>query len=93
MMTQMCPDAVMQQAVQRLCASYQQCVTRVAQVDDRLEQFRQAICQDALEIALTVQRVRQDLQNQGQSCGADLTHTVRPCAREGGHSGKSISEV
>ena len=41
-------------------------MTRVAQVDDRLEQFRAAIRQDALELALTVQRVSQDSQRQGQ---------------------------
>ena len=59
-------DAAVQQEMQRLYASYLQCVTRVAQADDRLEEFRQAIRQDALDIALTVQRVRQDLRNQGQ---------------------------
>ena len=56
-------DTAVQQGMQRMYASYQQCVTRVAQVDERLEQFRQAIRQDAFEIALTVQRVRQDLHN------------------------------
>ena len=60
-------DATIQQRIQRLHTSYHQCVTRVDQVGDRLEQFRAAIRQDALELALTVQRMSQDLQNQGQS--------------------------
>ena len=71
----------MQQGTQRLLASYHQCVTRVAQVDDRLEQFRQAICQDALEMALTVQRVRQDLQNQGQGM-EQIRHTLYDLVQE-----------
>ena len=74
-------NASMQQGMQRLYASYQQCVTRVAQVDDRLEQFRQAIRQDALEIALTVQRVRQDLQNQGQGM-EQIRHTLYDLVQE-----------
>ena len=52
--------------MQRLAVSQQQCVDRVAQVDTRLEQFRQAIRQDAFEIALTVQRVMQDVHGQGR---------------------------
>ena len=35
--------------------------------DDRLEQFRDAIRRDALELALTVQRTSQDLHQQVQS--------------------------
>ena len=66
--------------MQILCVSYQQCVTRVAQVDDRLEQFRQAIRQDALGIALTVQRVRQDLQNQGGM--EQIRHTLYDLVQE-----------
>ena len=34
---------VMQQGMQRLLAAYNQCITRVAQTDDRLEQFRSAV--------------------------------------------------
>ena len=60
-------DATMQQRMQRLHASDHQCVTRIDQVGDRLEQFRAAVRQDALEMALTVQRVSQDPHNQGQS--------------------------
>ena len=60
-------DEAIQQGIQRLFAAYNQCVTRVAQTDDRLEQFRAAIRRDALELALKVQRTSQDLQHQGQS--------------------------
>ena len=74
-------DTAVQQGMHRLLASYQQCVTRVAQVDDRLEQFRQAIRQDALEMALTVQRVRQDLHNQGQST-EQIRHTLYDLVQE-----------
>ena len=59
-------DAAIQQGIQRLYTSCRQCVARVAQVDDRLEQSRAAVRQAALEMALTVQRVSQDLQHQGQ---------------------------
>ena len=41
-----------QQGMQRLFAAYNQRVTRVAQTDDRLEQFRSAIRRDALELTL-----------------------------------------
>ena len=58
------PDDSIQQRMQRLVVSQQQCVDRVAQVDTQLEQFRQTIRQDAFEIALTVQRVMQDLHGQ-----------------------------
>ena len=58
---------VLQQGMQRLFAVYNQCVTRVAQTDDRLEQFRSTIRRDALELTLSVQRNCQDLQHQGQS--------------------------
>ena len=74
-------DATVQQGMQRLYASYQQCVTRVAQVDDRLEQLRQAIRQDALEVALTTQRARQDLHNQGQSM-EQIRHTLCDLVQE-----------
>ena len=53
--------------MQRLFVAYNQCVTRVAQTDDRLEQFRSTIRRDALELTLNVQRNNQDLQHQGQS--------------------------
>ena len=53
--------------MQRLFAAYNQCVARVTHTDDRLEQFRDAIRRDALELALTVQRTSQDLHQQGQS--------------------------
>ena len=56
-----------QQAMQRLFVAYNQCVTRVAQTDDRLEQFRTVIRRDALEMALNVQKNQQDLQHQGHS--------------------------
>ena len=68
-------DADIQQGIIRLYASYQQCAHRVAQADDRLEQFRAAIRQDALEMALTVQRVSQDLQHQGQGI-EQIRHTL-----------------
>ena len=64
--TTLTPEMI-QQGMQRLFVAYNQCVTRVAQIDDRLEQFRSAIRRDALEITLNVQRNSQDLQHQGQS--------------------------
>ena len=51
----------------RLFVAYNQCVTRVAQTDDRLEQFRSTIRRDALDIALTVQRAGHDIQHQQQA--------------------------
>ena len=67
-------DAI-QQGMQRLFAAYNQCVSRVAQTDDRLEQFRSAIRRDALELTLNMQRASQDLQNQGQSIER-IKHTL-----------------
>ena len=61
------PPEMMQQAMQRLFVAYNQCVTRVAQTDDRLEQFRSTIRRDALDIALTVQRAGKDIQHQQQA--------------------------
>ena len=58
---------MIQQAMRRLFVAYNQCVTRVAQTDDRLEQFRSTIRRDALDIALTVQRAGQDIQQQQQA--------------------------
>ena len=58
---------VFQQAMHRLFVAYNQCFTRVAQTDDRLEQFRSAIRRDALDIALKVQSNSQELQHQRQS--------------------------
>ena len=68
-------DEAIQQGIQRLYASYNQCVTRVAQADDRFEQFQAAIRRDALELALKVQRVSQDLQHQGQGL-VQIRHTL-----------------
>ena len=56
------PPEMIQQAMHRLFVAYNQCVTRVAQTDDRLEQFS-----DALDMALTVQRTGQDVQHQQQA--------------------------
>ena len=64
--TTLTPEMI-QQGMQRVFVAYNQCVTRVAQIDDRLEQFRSAVRRDALEITLNVQRNSQDLQHQGQS--------------------------
>ena len=58
---------MIQQAMQRLFAAYNQCVARVAHADDRLEQFRSTIRRDALDIALCVQRNSQDIQHQGHN--------------------------
>ena len=58
---------MMQQAMQRLLAAYNQCTHRVAQTDDRMEQFRSNLRRDALELALNVQRLEQDLQYQFQA--------------------------
>ena len=46
------PTELMQQAMQRLLAAYNQCTHRVAQTDDRMEQFRSNLRRDALELAL-----------------------------------------
>ena len=64
-------DEASQQGIQRLYASYNQCVARVAQADDRFEQFRAAIRHEALK----VQRVSQDLQHQGQGLER-IRHTL-----------------
>ena len=68
-------DEAIQQGIQRLCVSYHQCVTQVAQVNDRFEQFRAAVRQDALELAQKVQRISQDLQHQGQGI-EQIRHTL-----------------
>ena len=39
---------LIQQAMQRLLAAYNQCIHRVAQTDDRMEQFRSNLRRDAL---------------------------------------------
>ena len=57
----------MQQAMQRLLAAYTQCIHRVVQTDDRMEQFRSNLRRDALELALNVKRIEQDLQYQFQA--------------------------
>ena len=57
----------MQQAMQRLLAAYNQCTHRVAQTDDRMEQFRSNLRRDALELALNMKRIEQDLQYQYQA--------------------------
>ena len=61
------PPEMMQQALQRLFVAYNQCVHRVAQTDDRMEQFRTNLRRDALELALNVQRTEQDVQHQHQA--------------------------
>ena len=66
---------IIQQGMQRLFVAYNQCVTRVAQVDDRLEQFKAAIRRDALELALSIKRANQDLQQQGLSVER-IQHTL-----------------
>ena len=43
-----------QQAVQRLFVAYNQCVSRVNHVENRLDQFRHAIQKDALDLAIVV---------------------------------------
>ena len=57
----------MQQALQRLFVAYNQCVNRVAQTDDRMEQFRTNLRREALELALNVQCTEQDVQHQHQA--------------------------
>ena len=61
------PPEMMQQAMQRLFTAYNQCVNRVAQTDDRMEQFRTNLRRDALELALNVKRTEQDVQHLYQS--------------------------
>ena len=58
------PPEMTQQAMQRLFTACQQCVARVSQTDERLEQFRTNIRRDALEMSLTMQRSGQDIQHQ-----------------------------
>ena len=65
--TPIIPPEMRQQAIQRLFVAYNQCVHRVAQTDDRMEQFRSNLRRDALELALNVQRIEQDLQYQFQA--------------------------
>ena len=57
------PPEMIQQAMQRLFVAYNQCVNRVAQTDDRMEQFRTHLRRDALELALNVKRAEQDVQH------------------------------
>ena len=61
------PTELMQQAMERLLAAYNQCAHRVVQTDDRMEQFRSNLRRDALELALSVKRIEQDLQYQFQA--------------------------
>ena len=61
------PPEMIQQTMHRLFVAYNQCVSRVAQTDDRLEQFRSNIRCDALDMALIVQRTGQDVQHQQQA--------------------------
>ena len=62
--------------MERLFHAYNQCVTRVAQTNDRLEQqFKSTIRQDALEIAQCVQQNSRDLQHQGHSV-EQVKHTL-----------------
>ena len=72
---------MMQQAMQRLLAAYNQCTHRVAQTDDRMEQFRSNLCRDALELALNVKRIEQDLQYQFQAT-ARLKESVHDDVQE-----------
>ena len=72
--TTLTPEMI-QQGMQRLFVAYNQCVTRVTQTDDRLEQCRSATHRDALELTLNVQRNSQDLQHQGQSVER-IKHTL-----------------
>ena len=58
---------LIQQAMQRLLAAYNQCTHRVAQTDDRMEQFRSNLRRDALGLTQNVQRIEQDLQYQYQA--------------------------
>ena len=52
--------------LQRLAVSQQQCLDRTAHLEARLDQFRHAIRQDALDIATVLQGVVHDVQGQGQ---------------------------
>ena len=61
------PPEMMQQALQRLLVAYNQCIGRVAQTDDHMEQFRTNLRRDAIELALNVQRTEQDVQQQQQA--------------------------
>ena len=58
---------VMRQAMQRLFVAYNQCTHRVAQTDDRMDQFRSKLRRDALELTMNVKRIEQDLQYQFQA--------------------------
>ena len=67
--------------MQRLLAAYNQCTHRVAQTDDRMEQFRSNLRRDALELALNVKRIEQDLQYQFQAT-ARLKESVHDDVQE-----------
>ena len=58
------PMELIQQAMQRLFVAYNQCVNRVAQNDDHLEQFRAIIRREALELALQAQKTNEEVQLQ-----------------------------
>ena len=58
---------MMRQAMQRLFVAYNQCIQRVAQTDDRMEQFRSNLRRDALELTMNAKRIEQDLQYQFQA--------------------------
>ena len=85
-------DDSIQQGIQRLYVLQQKCVDRVGQVDNQLEQFRQAIRQDAFELALTVQRVRQDLHSQEQGV-EQIRHTLYNIVQEKVDLREPISKI
>ena len=58
------PSEMVQQAMQRLFAAYNQCVNRVAQTDDHLEQIRVIIRCEALELASKAQKTSEEAQLQ-----------------------------
>ena len=51
----------MQQAMQRLHVAYNQCVSRTNHVEERLDEFRNAIQRDATDLALMVHRHEQSV--------------------------------
>ena len=74
-------DDPAQQKMLRLTASQHQCMDQIMKLDTGLEQFRHEIRQDVLDTALTLQRVMQDVQGQGQGV-EQIRHTLFKIAME-----------
>ena len=80
--TETFPPEMMQQAMHRLFVAHNQRVTRVANTDDRLEQFRSTIRRDALDsIDCATSRSRHTTSTASHRTHKE--HPVRRCSRKG----------